>query len=329
MVNYPHGVWIWQLAKIRTDYLDRLVARRVKRIYIKVFDGKFQGQLKPTFWDWQCSKEIVQKFKSRGIEFYGYGFHYGTPDVDEQVAKVKLALAAGIDGYILDVEKDVEDTRTHPNVEKLLLSLRPLVKSGTLGYTSFGHPGLHPNVPWKMLDRYCDLALPQIYFEKFTFKPTTPEEVKDCLDAHKKLGLKKPILPIWSSETDAPNPASAAELQEYLNNAPGSSIWRIPHLGERGEAWNLIYSGFELPTLNRVLRRGSKGEDVKALQRVLNARGFNAGKVDGDFGPKTETAVKAFQTEAKIGVDGKVGAQTWTALGGKFKPRAIASGVQS
>ncbi|MFB2978880.1 peptidoglycan-binding protein [Microseira sp. BLCC-F43] len=313
------GVWIWKLSEIRSDYLDKLVECQVQRVYLKVFDGKFKGKLQPTFWDWQCSAEIIHQFQSLGIQVYGWGYHYGTSDVEQQVAKVKQALACGLDGYILDLEKEVEDRSTHPNVEKLLVTLRPLVKEGTLGYTSFGHPGLHPNVPWQMLDEYCDIALPQIYFEKFTFMLTTSEEVKDCLDAHKRLGLTKPILPIWGDESDTAKPASAAELQDYLSNFPGSSIWRIPDVDERGEAWNLVYSDFELPKLTRILSRGSKGDDVKALQKVLNARGFNAGTVDGDFGPKTEAGVKAFQTEADITVDGEVGAQTWTALGGKFK----------
>lgn len=317
MTQQPKGVWIWNLSDIRSDYLDKLVERKVQRIYLKVFDGKFQG--KPTFWDWQCSPEIIQDFKSRNIEVYGWGYHYGTPDIARQVVKVRQALNCGLDGYIIDLEKEVEDTKSHANVDKLLSALRMIVKEGSFGYTSFGNPRLHPNVPWQILDKYCDIALPQIYFEKFTFKPTTPEEVKDCLDAHKKLGLKKPILPIWGSESDSAKPATAAELQDYLNYYPGSSIWRIPNEGERGEAWNLIYSGFELPTLRRNLRQGRVGDDVKAVQKVMNARGYNAGKVDGDFGSQTEAAVRAFQTQAGLSVDGEVGKLTWTALGGKFE----------
>lgn len=316
MTQQNKGVWIWNLSDIRSDYLDKLVECKVKRIYLKVFDGKSQG--KPTFWNWQCSPEIIQDFKSRNIEVYGWGYHYGTPDIARQVVKIRQALNCGLDGYIIDLEKEVEDTKTHANVDRLLSALRTVVKEGTFGYTSFGNPRLHPSVPWQILDKYCDIALPQIYFEKFTFKPTTPEEVKDCLDAYKKLGLKKPILPIWGSESDTTKPATVAELQDYLNYYPGSSVWRIPNEGERGEAWNLIYSGFELPILRRNLRQGRAGDDVKAVQKVMNARGYNAGKVDGDFGFQTEAAVKAFQTQAGLSVDGEVGKLTWTALGGKF-----------
>ena len=56
------------------------------------------------------------------------------------------------------------------------------------------------------------------------------------------------------------------------------------------------------------LRKGSKGDTVKILQKVL---GITA---DGDFGPKTETAVKSFQQAHNLVADGIVGAKTWTLL---------------
>lgn len=334
MSEHPHGVWIWRLTKLRTDYLHELGERKVKRVYLKVFDGKSN----PMFWNFQCSPAIVQEFHSRGMTVYGWGYHYGTPDIDTQVASVKQALDCGLDGYILDVESEVKNPNTHPQVKALLAKLRPLVKPGTLGYTSFGHPGFHPEVPWKILDEGCDLAFPQIYFEKFSFKSTNEEEVQECLNAHRQMGLTKPILPIWSSEADGTKPVSAGELQQYLNRFPGSSIWRLPHVGERGEAWNLTYEdrpvipvgGSEIPTLpplTRILRHGSKGEDVKALQNVLNALGFHAGPEDGDFGPRTEAAVKAFQRQAGVTVDGKVGPETWGALHGEFQVERPERGV--
>lgn len=64
----------------------------------------------------------------------------------------------------------------------------------------------------------------------------------------------------------------------------------------------------------RLLRRGDRGDDVKALQKALNAKGFDCGEADGIFGPKTEAAVKALQKAAHIAVDGIVGPQTRKAL---------------
>ena len=69
-------------------------------------------------------------------------------------------------------------------------------------------------------------------------------------------------------------------------------------------------------TLN-VLRKGSKGDQVKALQRMLYAMGYALGTknpVDGDFGAKTFSAVCAYQEDAGLTVDGIVGAKTWSSL---------------
>lgn len=65
-----------------------------------------------------------------------------------------------------------------------------------------------------------------------------------------------------------------------------------------------------------LLKRGSRGELVKALQTRLNEQGYGAGSADGIFGSNTEKAVKALQGAAGLTVDGKVGKNTWTALVG-------------
>ncbi|MEW2554914.1 N-acetylmuramoyl-L-alanine amidase, partial [Streptomyces zhihengii] len=62
------------------------------------------------------------------------------------------------------------------------------------------------------------------------------------------------------------------------------------------------------------LRAGSTGAQVSAAQWLLNAQGFNAGAVDGDFGTGTAAAVRAFQTAKGLAADGTVGPKTWTAL---------------
>lgn len=56
------------------------------------------------------------------------------------------------------------------------------------------------------------------------------------------------------------------------------------------------------------------GDDVKELQTALNALGYNCGSVDGVFGKKTESGLRAFQTACKITVDGIFGKQSKTAL---------------
>jgi len=65
-----------------------------------------------------------------------------------------------------------------------------------------------------------------------------------------------------------------------------------------------------------VLKRGTKGETVEAMQILLDLRGFSCadGGADGSFGPATERALIAFQESAKLEGDGSCGPATWSAL---------------
>ena len=68
-----------------------------------------------------------------------------------------------------------------------------------------------------------------------------------------------------------------------------------------------------------VLRKGSEGEEVKTLQRILNALGYKGknGKVltvDGIFGTNCDYAVKNFQMAESLSADGIVGKNTWNKL---------------
>lgn len=58
---------------------------------------------------------------------------------------------------------------------------------------------------------------------------------------------------------------------------------------------------------------GSKGNDVRKLQEILNTSGYNLA-VDGEFGAKTQAAVRDYQTKHNLTVDGIVGVNTWGSL---------------
>ena len=66
----------------------------------------------------------------------------------------------------------------------------------------------------------------------------------------------------------------------------------------------------------RNLSRGDRGKEVLDVQTRLRGRGFELGRegVDGFFGPSTELAVRSFQQQRGMLVDGIVGANTWREL---------------
>jgi peptidoglycan hydrolase-like protein with peptidoglycan-binding domain len=62
-----------------------------------------------------------------------------------------------------------------------------------------------------------------------------------------------------------------------------------------------------------IVQQGDRNHPVKTLQYLLRERGHGV-DVDGIFGPATDAAVRAFQQEKNLAVDGDVGPKTWAAL---------------
>ena len=82
------------------------------------------------------------------------------------------------------------------------------------------------------------------------------------------------------------------------------------------ETWSaLVESGFTLGDRLLYLRSPNlRGDDVAQLQRTLNRLGFDAGREDGILGPESTTALREFQRNSGLSVDGIAGPATLDAF---------------
>ena len=78
-----------------------------------------------------------------------------------------------------------------------------------------------------------------------------------------------------------------------------------------------------LPTPGPLLKTGSTGQAVVQLQTRLQELGYYTGSLDGQFGPATGTAVRLFQQQHELDVDGKVGPETNAMLYSSLAHRII------
>lgn len=82
------------------------------------------------------------------------------------------------------------------------------------------------------------------------------------------------------------------------------------------DTWRSLYeAGYRLGDRIIFMRRPMiRGEDVAELQSRLNSLGFDSGKVDGIYGPQTESAVLDFQVNRHLAEDGRVGPEVVTEI---------------
>lgn len=138
-----------------------------------------------------------------------------------------------------------------------------------------------------------------------------------------------PSIPNANGYFDAATRAAVIQFQKIFNLTPdgivGKATWyKIKQIYNAVKKVSELYSeGITISEVERIfseiLKRGSRGSDVRAIQYFLNFLAFFNDRllpidVDGIFGTATENAVKAFQREYGLTIDGIVGRSTWYAI---------------
>lgn len=101
-----------------------------------------------------------------------------------------------------------------------------------------------------------------------------------------------------------PEPASEVslkELQRALGDSPVNGVWS---------------ASTERLAISKMVSKGSKGSVVEWVQKAVNAKGFDCGAADSDFGSKTDAAVRAYQRSVGLRDDGDAGPLTLKQLAG-------------
>jgi general secretion pathway protein A len=144
--------------------------------------------------------------------------------------------------------------------------------------------------------------------------------------------IDRPALIVLEPIDDAPRTLLLAQIDEgtLLVEGLGGEPLRVP-VAELARFWTgeALVAWRDHAALPPLLGPGDAGPSVRWLQESLAQLGFFAGEPSGQFGAPTEEAVRAFQSEEALDVDGRVGPLTkirlYERLPGYGSPPRIAS----
>lgn len=176
----------------------------------------------------------------------------------------------------------------------------------TIGVGHSFDPTINANTVWN--DAQVDAALKKDLekFEKYVEQYVTIPLNQDMFDALVSYTFNRGKGGIIELSKNSHT------VQEYADNIVkywGKAERYKKALTKRRQAERELFLGNTNKTVNKpTLRRGASGKAVGELQRLLGI------KDDKIFGYATETAVKVFQKQRGLVVDGCVGQKTWTEL---------------
>lgn len=203
-------------------------------------------------------------------------------------------------GYVVDDDLNVIEARGRAyGVQK-----RALNASGTGYWNTFGRPSYFADE----IDTTEEQA-EHISFNRLLKKGMKGDDVRRLQELLNAAGDDLVVDGEFGSKT-----LDAVKLFQSRNGLEADGV-----VGKKTVA-ALAGAGSVLWSVDRLLKSGSRGMDVRAVQNALKYNGYSIGEwgADGVFGSDTEKAVRAFQSAKGLKVDGIVGKDTVRALGGAW-----------
>ncbi len=237
------GAWLWTIegtGLTHAELAGRLAALGVARVFVKVADGSADCAT----WPELCDSSLPATYQAAGLEAWAWSYNY-PGNAAAQAQALTGAVAAGYDGYILDIETEFDGATT--TLEALLAAFSDAradaVASGAvdagwpLAATTWGNPIDH-GMRVDIIDRYVDLHMPQTYVEvwgaSYMANAAYWTAVGTC--EYRALGATRPVRHIVSTEQDV---ITAAQVDAVLAaSGPGSSVWRVPGGGTPQSIWD-------------------------------------------------------------------------------------------
>jgi hypothetical protein len=217
------GMWIWHLSWIENGDVSKIIGKvksaGIKWVAIKTADGE-------NFWTGkdELTSLLVGKFHSAGIRVFGCHYVYGNNAIEEAAVSNKILDIEGIDGLIIDAETEYEGKQDA--AKEYLNSIRQNHPESFIAYTTFGNPRAHTSFPYLEFGKYCDVAMPQVYWIDWGITPADAvnrmneqwNELYSKWERNGKGDSIKPIIPMGqSSDETGTIPAKKGEITEFCN----------------------------------------------------------------------------------------------------------------
>lgn len=232
----------------------------------------------------------------------------------KNVASKATVYAWGMFGQSITKERVEAKAKQYPSwytTDKINRVFAPLYGKGYLGYDCVG---LVKGVLWE--GGYATNGVPDISADAMIDRCKSVSSDFSSITVGEFVWLKGHCgIYIGEGKVVESTPAWSNGVQiTSLSARNWKKHGRLPYI-EYGDEGGINAVTIELS----VLRKGSKGEEVKTLQRLLKSLAFNGkdGRVltiDGDLGLNTEYALRDYQKANSLEVDGICGKNSWNSI---------------
>ncbi len=163
------GFFIWKIQECEGGSQAAIVsvakAAGLSHVLIKIADGMNHSNVdKASGTDFV--PPLVQALHAAGIQAWGWHYIYGDDPVGEAWNGGRRARALGLDGYVIDAEREYKAAGMDVKAQRFSADLRGYLGTIPAALSSFRFPSYHKEFPWSAFLQKSDFNMPQVYWEQ-------------------------------------------------------------------------------------------------------------------------------------------------------------------
>lgn len=279
------GWFIWQVSRCEggspAAIADRAVSAGLSHVLLKVAERTYAYGVDRQGRDLVLA--AASELHARGLQVWGWHYVYGDKPVAEAEIAVRRCAELGLDGYVIDAEREYKLPGRAAAAQRFMATLRGSLPGGVpVALSSYRYPSLHRQVPWAEFLEGCDLAMPQVYWEQaHNPAPQLARAVREYQDTD-LVRHQRPIVPTGAAYGTGGWRATPDDVEKFLREAQRLSLpaanfysWDYAAASNNGDLWDVVASfdwrpGEVTPDVEGPVRRYFEALNQGTLQRVLD-----------------------------------------------------------
>jgi len=220
MTLYGKGYFIWKIPFCDGGDPEAIAATAsaadLSHVLIKVADGATW----PYNFDFERNVDLIppvrDALKNVGVEVWGWHYVRGDDPVNEARMAVDRMTALHLDGYVIDAEGEYRTTSKRAAASQFMKEIRAGMPNLPIALSSYRYPRTHAALPFAEFLEYCDISMPQVYFEQMH---NPEQQLERCVEQYMALKPLRPVIPTLPTYARGDWCPTADEVTRFLQKA--------------------------------------------------------------------------------------------------------------
>ena len=246
------GFYIWKISACENGDPQAIAQTAynagLKHVLIKIANGIYDYN-----YDTSSGKDLIEPLANalhaKNIDVWGWHYVFGDLPKDEAKAAIRQVNKLPLDGYVIDAESEYKGKYTPCRI--FMQELRSALPDFPIVLSSYRYPKYHMDLPWKDFLQYCDINMPQVYWEQ---SHNPGYQLDRCITEFQTLiSPFRPIIPTGAAYCAGDWCPTQSDITEFLDtsvtrNLAAANFWSWDYCRQRlPEIWNTI-ANYQWPT---------------------------------------------------------------------------------